>query len=106
MEMEVQASLINQFEFIKYTDNIPANIAVIREIIKNIQINGYSIGDGELVPDTVAIAVPIFYSYSQRVNASLRFIGLKEDFNGNYSYYIEELKRASKQISEKITTSI
>lgn len=106
MEMEVQASLINQFEFIKYTDNTPANIAEIREIIKNIQINGYSIGDGELVPGTVAIAVPIFYPSSQRVIAALSFIGLKEDFNGNYTYYIEELKRASKQISEKITTSI
>jgi len=103
MEEHVQSSLLEQLDFVKYTENTLATLNDIKENIKQIQQNGYSLSNGELVSGTVAIAVPIFYPFSNKVIAAISLIGLEDDFKDNLSSYIVDLKNASRKISEKVS---
>lgn len=97
-----QQKMIEQFDYQEFTSNTLRDSEVIKENLREIRDKGYSMSRGELLPGTVALAVPIVSPVTNEVLASLSVIGLDSHFTDHIEEYVQMLKESSKRISEKL----
>ncbi|WP_181351265.1 IclR family transcriptional regulator [Thalassobacillus sp. CUG 92003] len=89
-------------ELKQYTPYTITDPEALRSTLETIRQKGYAISKEHYFRNFVGIAVPI-RDYSSNVVSSLAIIGPTERINeGNYSYYIEALKRAASDISQEL----
>ncbi|WP_027965285.1 IclR family transcriptional regulator [Halalkalibacillus halophilus] len=94
--------ILQNTEFKSFTNSTPLNIQVVNKKLNQIKTQGYSISKGELIEETIAYAVPIYWPNSTEVIASLSVVGLEKDFDQSESHLIKLLKETSKEITDNL----
>ncbi|MDE4084506.1 IclR family transcriptional regulator [Planococcus maritimus] len=97
-----QQSLIKQLNFQGDALKNLCNEETLIEHLYEIRSKGFSISRGELIPGTIALAVPIINPATEDVIASLSLIALESHFSDNIEDYLPMLKKSSQQISAKL----
>lgn len=102
LDNKEQTEVLNRLNLKKFTNSTPIDRQDIEQIIMDIREKGYSVSRGELFDGTLAFAVPVFYPKSQKVLASLSIVGLENNYDKNFDYYISLLKETAGNIEKNL----
>jgi IclR family KDG regulon transcriptional repressor len=94
--------ILDRTVIVAFTDRTKVDRRAIKEDLKFIKENGYSISRGELLKGTMAIAAPVF-NINGHVTACLSIIGLDSDFKEDLlDGMIQSLIKHSRAVSSQL----
>lgn len=94
--------MLENYEYVKYTDKTITNKEVLFHELDKIRKQGYALDDEEIAAGVRCIAVPIFYPIKQ-VRYSLGISGPVEQMTEEKQrLYVEKLSCAAKRISKEL----
>ncbi|MEW6402408.1 MAG: IclR family transcriptional regulator [Chloroflexota bacterium] len=95
--------LISRIEFVQHTDKTIVDPALFREELSKTCEQGYAIQDSELIVGLASVAAPIF-DYQNHLAAAIDVSGLSMQIfdEGKRDYFISELLKSARRISEEL----
>ncbi|UTR12109.1 IclR family transcriptional regulator [Evansella sp. LMS18] len=102
LDEKEQTEVLNRLTLKKFTPFTPVERQGIEKSLREIRKNGYSLSYGELFEGTLAFAVPVFYPNTSKILASLSIVGLENNYDKNFDYYISLLKETAGNIEKRL----
>ena len=98
----VKHALLNS-ELLRYSKNTITQRSKLTQELSKIISEGYASSDGEITPDVMAIAVPIFDAQNEVV-AALSLAGTKLRFEEQHAHYLQRLNHYADLLSSALKT--